>query len=212
MVVAAGRPFVVAEDQHDRHAAVVAGLGPGGLVPIEARQGEFQRRLGCQAAGLEIQHPVEHRRLVAAEHGVEVVGRGKAVGRADQLLFEPTGDLAAGVVVRRLGDAQPAGPLQQGIAGKGVSHRGVIMLALGDDVQAAVLADAEVAQARKRRQGRLGGLAEGPRAGPRPAGRPGATTCWPVCGSSWCRRRWSDSGQNSIASWARAARPPGPLP
>ena len=52
VVVAAGRPLVVAEDQHDGHAAVVAGLRPGGLVPIEASQGEFQRRLGRQAAGL----------------------------------------------------------------------------------------------------------------------------------------------------------------
>ena len=74
-----------------------------------------------------------------------VPGR-KAVHAGDQFLLEPAGDEAAGVVVRGVGDAEPARPLQQMIAGKRMSQRRVIVLALGGEVEMAVLADPEIAQ------------------------------------------------------------------
>ena len=81
------------------------------------------------------------------------------------------------------------------------------MFALGDDVQPAVLSDAEIAQARQGRRAGIGGVAEGPRAGAgrtggpraaRSAGRPAAATR--------ASRRWNDSGQNSTGSPADCRR------
>ena len=68
-----------------------------------------------------------------------------AVCRCHKLFLAKTGDVSTGVVVRRVRNSECACAVDQLIAGEGMTERGVIMLALTDKVELAILTDSVVA-------------------------------------------------------------------
>ena len=158
VVVPLEAAIVVAHHEQHRDAAVVFGSRHRLVRAVKPGEHELQGRFGREAAGLKVQHAVEHIGIGGSQHALERggVARGELVDAGDQLLFEPASDVAAGVVVRGVGDAEPACPVNQVIARERMSQRRVIVLALGNEIEMAVLADPEIAQCAERGQVELG--------------------------------------------------------
>ena len=73
-------------------------------------------------------------------------------------------------------------------------QRGVVVLALGDEVQPAVLADTGQALGGERRGGGMRGFGERLGAGAGGGMGKGSQTAWPTWATSWSARCWKAGG------------------
>ena len=138
-------------EKHGRFAAVFRGREVR-LKPVEPRQHHLERGFAGETAGLQIDHPVQHMSGGLLHHIFErvVIAAGDPVGDPHQFPFEQARDMSAGVVVGDVGDADLHGVPEQFVTGEIVSAAGLIMFALADHGEPAVLADAIESQAGQR--------------------------------------------------------------
>ena len=161
VVVGFPAALLVGDDQEDRCAAGILGVGQVVFETVEARHHALQRRFDGQTARFEVENAVEHMRLVGRANAIEGchIAPGEAVRHPHQLAFKQAGDVAARIVVRGVADAESFGIQQQAVAREVVAQRGVVVLGLGDEIQPAILADAIEAHAAERGHGLMGGFA-----------------------------------------------------
>ncbi len=167
VVVGLDAALQVAHDEQHGDAPGVRRHGGGFLGLVEPGEHHLQGRLDHEAAGLEVDDPVERAGIGRGDHPVQgraVVAR-EPVGRRHQLPLGETRHVAPRVVVRGVGDADPARVLEQAVAGERVTDREVVVLGLGGEVQPAVFAHAQESEAREGGRGGPRGLAERARPG-----------------------------------------------
>ena len=149
VVVALNTAVLVTDDKEYGCLARIFGGGECGVELVEACKHHLKACLACKRAGLEVDNSVEHLGLLGGDHLCRAlfVVPVNAVCHLHKALFHKSGYVSAGVVVRCVYDTDAACVVYKLVAVKTVTHRRVVMLALADEVELAVLADSEAAHA-----------------------------------------------------------------
>ncbi|MPM88838.1 hypothetical protein SDC9_135942 [bioreactor metagenome] len=145
-------PVRVRQNHKHRDPARIDGRGKILLEPVETRQSHFESGFASKGAGFQIDHPIDDMFFLGMQHRFQrfVIPRRDSIGGPDQFPLQQTGQHAAGVVVRQIGDPDPGGVFQQFETGEIMPQRSLVMLAFSDEGDPAVFTDPDAATAAER--------------------------------------------------------------